>query len=90
MDDDDIYLNNYILKSILYLLMKNVGLVGSNQMIFYFYKYNKFTKIKCIAKRQIHEATMCYTKKYFNSMPGFGKSSLGEGASMVDFNEKKC
>ena len=38
MDDDDIYLNNYILKSILYLLMKNVGLVGSNQMVFYFYR----------------------------------------------------
>ena len=73
MDDDDIYLNNYILKSILFLLAKKRDLVGSNQMIFYFPKHQAFTKISCRAKRQIHEATMCFTKKYFNSMNGFKK-----------------
>ena len=88
MDDDDIYLNNYILKSILYLLMKNVGLVGSNQMIFYFYKYNKFTKIKCVAKRQIHEATMCFTKKHFYKTGGFFNKNIGEGPKMIDHHEK--
>jgi len=87
MDDDDIYLNNYILKSILYLLMKNVGLVGSNQMIFYFYKYNKFTKIKCSAKRQIHESTMCYTKNHFNKTGGFLPVQIGEGPGMIDGHE---
>mgnify|MGYP003386700239 FL=1 len=88
MDDDDIYLNNYILKSILYLLMKNVGLVGSNQMIFYFYKYDKFTKIKCKAKRQIHEATMCFTKNHFNKTGGFLYKNIGEGPKMIDHHEK--
>ena len=31
---------------------------------------------------------MCFTKKYFNSMPGFSKDNIGEGANMIDFNEK--
>ena len=34
----DIYLNNYILKSVLYLLIKNVGLIGSNGMTFFISK----------------------------------------------------
>ena len=31
----------------------------------------------------IHEATMCFTRKYFNSMGGFEKSSQGEGAKFI-------
>jgi hypothetical protein len=64
-------------------------MVGSNHMLFVYPNHNfKISKIECQAKRQIHEATMCFTKKYYNSMPGFQKSSLGEGAKMIDHNEK--
>ena len=38
-------------------------------MIFYHQSKpdKRLTIIKCQAKRQIHEATLCFTKKYFNS-----------------------
>ena len=91
MDDDDIYFSSYIKHSIETLKNSKAGLVGSNHMLFIYPKHNyKMSRIECQAKRQIHEATMCFTKKYFNSMPGFGKSSLGEGANMIDFNENNA
>jgi len=89
MDDDDIYFPSYIKHSVETLKKHNVGLVGSNHMLFIYPNHNyNMSKIECQAKRQIHEATMCFTKKYYNSMPGFTKSSLGEGAKMIDNNEK--
>ena len=89
MDDDDIYFPSYIKHSIDVLKQNKVGMVGSNHMLFVYPNHNfKISKIECQAKRQIHEATMCFTKKYYNSMPGFQKSSLGEGAKMIDHNEK--
>ena len=89
MDDDDIYFPSYIKHSIDTLKGSKIGLVGSNHMLFVYSTHNyNMSKIECKAKRQIHEATMCFTKKYFNSMPGFSKSNLGEGANIVDFNEK--
>ena len=88
MDDDDIYLNNYVLKSVLYLLTKGAGIIGSNQMIFYFYKYGVFTKIMCAAKRQIHESTMCFTKNHWNKTGGFLPVQTGEGPGMIDGHEE--
>ena len=89
MDDDDVYFPSYIKHSIEVLKKNKIGLVGSNHMLFIYHNHNyNMPKIECHAKRQIHEATMCFTKKYFNSMPGFMKSSLGEGANMIDHNEK--
>ena len=88
MDDDDIYFNNYILKSVITLLMKNASLVGSNQMLFYFHQLNKFTKIKCKAKRQIHEATMCFTKNHWKKTKGFLQKQTGEGPGMIDGHEE--
>lgn len=91
MDDDDIYLPQYIEYSVGLLKKNNYGLVGSAEMLFVYPHHNwKMTGIKCEALRQIHEATMCYTKKYFKSMGGFTKNSQGEGASMVDFAENQC
>jgi glycosyltransferase involved in cell wall biosynthesis len=88
MDDDDIYFSSYIKHSIDVLKKNKVGMVGSNHMLFVYPNHNfKISKIECQVKRQIHEATMCFTKKYYNSMPGFQKSSLGEGAKMIDHNE---
>jgi glycosyltransferase involved in cell wall biosynthesis len=88
MDDDDIYFSSYIKHSVETLKNTKAGLVGSNSMLFIYPNHNyKMSTIQCDAKRQIHEATMCFTKKYFNGMPGFAKSSLGEGAKMIDHNE---
>ena len=65
------------------------SLCGSNQMIFCYPHHNfKITAIKCGAKRQIHEATMVFTKKHWRAMGGFEKNSQGEGAKMVDFHSE--
>ena len=90
MDDDDIYQPTYVKTSIDTMIKNNKKCVGSNQMIFYFKDKpdKRLTIIRCESKRQIHEATMCFTKKYFNSMNGFKKNSQGEGVGLIDFNDK--
>ena len=90
MDDDDIYFPNYIRYSVDLLQSNKYGLVGSAQMLFLYPHHNwKIAGIQCESKRQIHEATMCFTKKYWRSMGGFSKNGNGEGAKMVDFNDKE-
>uniref|UniRef100_A0A6C0CY53 Glycosyltransferase 2-like domain-containing protein n=1 Tax=viral metagenome TaxID=1070528 RepID=A0A6C0CY53_9ZZZZ len=89
MDDDDIYFSTYLTKYHSLMKEKKVGLVGSPEMLFIYPKLNyHISFIKCIAERQIHEATMLFTKNYYKSMPGFDDGSRGEGAKMIDFNEK--
>ena len=48
------------------------------------YKDYLTTLIICPAMRQIHEATLCYTKKHFKRMGGFSTTGFGEGGKMVD------
>ena len=89
MDDDDIYQPTYISHSIGLMKQNKTQCVGCNAMLFvYPLKDYQISHIQCEAKRQAHEATMVFTKKYFNSMGGFPKSSQGEGAKFIDFNEK--
>ena len=91
LDDDDIYLPTYLKHSVETMRENKSGLVGSNGMLFVFpYKDFQMAQIQCEAKRQIHEATMVFTKKYYRSMNGFHKNSKGEGSSMVDFSENRC
>ena len=91
MDDDDIYLPSYIKHSLETMKKNKSGLVGSNGMLFvYPYKDFQLAQIQWEAKRQIHEATMMFTKKYYRSMKGFNKNSKGEGSSMVDYSENRC
>jgi len=91
MDSDDIYMPSYIQYSIDMMKRGQHSLVGSNQMLFLYPKFDmKITAIRCGSKRQIHEATMVFTKKHFQAMGGFDKNSQGEGAKMIDFNDKKC
>jgi len=90
MDSDDIYFPHYILYSIRTMLQHKKECAGSPQMLFLFPndKY-RLTGIHCPAMRQIHEASMCFTKKHHKRMGGFRKSSQGEGSQMVDgCNEK--
>ena len=90
LDSDDIYMPSYIQYSIEIMKTQQKTLVGSNQMLFV-YPFHNFdiTAIKCEAKRQIHEATMVFSKRHWQSMGGFEKNSQGEGAKMVDFNDNK-
>tara|TARA_R110000850_G_scaffold36533_1_gene96526 strand:- start:202 stop:954 length:753 start_codon:yes stop_codon:yes gene_type:complete len=85
MDTDDLYMSPYLKKSIEKMRKEKASLVGSNQMIFIYPLHNfKMTAIECESKRQIHEATMVFTKKHFKAMGGFEKNSQGEGAKMID------
>ena len=89
MDSDDIYLPDYLLYSISVMNKEKASCVGSNQMLFIYPLHNFSTHaIRCEAKRQIHEASMIYTKKHHRSMGGFKNNSQGEGSKMADFNEK--
>ena len=89
MDSDDIYIPSYIKHSVDLMIKDKASCVGSNQMLF-IYPFNNWTThaIRCSAKRQIHEATMVFTKKHHRAMKGFISSSQGEGSKMADFNEK--
>jgi glycosyltransferase involved in cell wall biosynthesis len=88
MDDDDIYNPQYIQYSYHVLKDEKKSLVGSNGMLFtYPLKDFNMTGIQCKELFQIHEATMCYTKKHFKSMGGYHKNSKGEGVGMVQ-NQK--
>ena len=90
MDSDDIYFPHYILYSIRSLIDNKKSCVGSPQMLFLFPNHEyKMTAIQCEANRQIHEATMCFTRKHWKRMGGFESGNQGEGAKMVDgCNEK--
>ncbi len=89
MDDDAIYSPIYVEYSYKCLKDNNVGLVGSSSMLFiYPEKDYVLTGIKCPKKFQIHEATMLFTKKYFNSMGGFERSSQGEGVKFIQNQDK--
>ena len=88
-DDDDIYFESYLKHSYEILKTNKCGLVGSPEMLFCFpYHDFQISYIKCPSKRQNHEATMFSTRKYVRSMGWFPKSSQGEGAKLVDFNER--
>ena len=90
MDSDDIYFPQYLKYSIQNLKVAKKGLSSSNQMLFLFPHYDyKICAIQCQAIRQAHEACMVGTKKYLRSMNYFNKKAeKGEGASVIDGNEK--
>ena len=88
MDSDDIYLSDYLRYSIDVLKKNKVTCVGSPQMLFIYPNDNyKITGISCKELRQIHEATMAFTRKHWRRQGGFcqGKNkNSGEGTQMVD------
>lgn len=91
MDDDDIYTAEYIRYSYeeLRKIRGNSKIVGSNQMVFVYPKHDwKMTFIRCAKKFQMHEATMMMTKKYWRSMGGFKNSSKGEGADLIQLQDR--
>jgi hypothetical protein len=91
VDSDDVYMETYLKYCIDQCKINNVQLAGSPEMIFIHPHHEyKISAIKCSAARQIHEGTFVGTKKYWRSMNGYARhDKKGEGASMVDGNERK-
>ena len=91
MDDDDIYMNQYLIYQQHMLKKNKAQICGSNAMLFIFPNMEyQMSHLRCGSLRQCHEATMASNKKYVRSMGGFAKSSQGEGSKLIDFNEKSC
>ena len=89
LDDDDLYFPSYFKHSVNILRNNICGLVASNEMMFCFPDDDfKITGISCESKIQCHEGSMCFTKKYWKNMGGFGNGVKSEGVKMIDGNEK--
>lgn len=90
MDSDDVYLSDYIRYSVNGLKEYNAGITSSACMTFVYPKLDfKMSAIRCGFKYQCHEACAVFTKKYFNSVGGFQKSSQGEGVKLFQGAESK-
>ena len=91
MDSDDLYFPQYLDYAVSELQKNKLSCVGSAEMLFcYPHEDYRVTAIKCKADRQIHEATMVFTKKHHQACRGFASTGVGEGAKMFDFmNNKK-
>lgn len=90
MDDDDVYMPTYIEHS--YKIMKEgkFGCVGTDCMLFCMTDKNfDVHMIDCGRQaRQLHEATMMMTKKWFRASCGFATQGYGEGKKMFDGHDK--
>ncbi len=90
MDSDDIYFSSYIRHSVNALKQYKAGISSSASMTFVYPKYDfKMSGIRCVSKSQCHEACAVFTKKYFNKMGGFNKTSQGEGVKMLSYNDRE-
>jgi glycosyltransferase involved in cell wall biosynthesis len=86
MDDDDLYEPTYISHSFETLKNNNAGCVGCNKMIFIYPPYTKddFYALDCgDNKKLIHEATLMFTKNWYNKTQGFLNSNKAEGLGLT-------
>ena len=86
MDDDDLYEPTYISHSFDTLKNNNVGCVGCNKMILIYppYTKNDFYALDCgDNKKLIHEATLMFTKSWYNKTKGFQFSNKAEGLGLT-------
>jgi GR25 family glycosyltransferase involved in LPS biosynthesis len=91
MDDDDIYLSEYIQHSIDNLITFNKDIIGCLDMIFIYPEYNyKTTIISCVKEYQLyHEATLCMRKKHWEKYK-YRDNSEGEGCDIYGNKEVCC
>ena len=90
MDSDDLYFDDYIKYSVDFLKKGKYSLIGSPEMLFIFPNHEyKMSYIRCVENRQIHEASMLFSRKHFRKMNGFNTRGNGEGTKMVDGCQKK-
>lgn len=86
MDDDDLYEPTYISHSFETLKNNNAGCVGCNKMIFIYPPYTKddFYALDCgDNKKLIHEATLMFTKSWYNKTSGFINCNKAEGLGLT-------
>ena len=86
MDDDDLYEPTYISHSFETLKKNNAGCVGCNKMIFIYPPYTKddFYALDCGNDKQlIHEATLMFTKSWYNKTKGFINCNQAEGLGLT-------
>ena len=91
MDTDDFYQSTYISHSYETLKKNKVGCVGSNKLFMLYAPYtgDNVYFLTCGDKKElIHECTIMFTKKWFNSSPKFNKGSCGEGKKLFEKNIK--
>jgi len=91
MDDDDLYEPTYISHSFETLKKNNAGCVGCNKMIFIYPPYTKddFYALDCgNDKKLIHEATLMFTKNWYNKTQGFLNSNKAEGLGLTHSSSK--
>ena len=86
MDSDDVYFDSYISHSYELMKQNKVGCVGCDKMIFCMTDKNfDLHAIDCGNQvRQIHEATIFATKKWYRASAGFATSGVGEGKNLFD------
>ncbi len=91
MDDDDIYFPPYVMHSYETLKQGKYGCVGTDCMLFCMTDNDyKIHAINCGGQvRQIHEATIMGTKKWFRACTGFATKGTGEGKKIFDGFEKQ-
>lgn len=86
MDDDDLYEPTYISHSFETLKNNNAGCVGCNKMIFIYppYTKNDFYALDCgDNKKLVHEATLMFTKNWYNKTKGFINCNKAEGLGLT-------
>jgi len=93
MDSDDIYFPSYISHShqeLKKIMKKKRGCVGSNKMIFINCKDPEYTLygLDCLDNKVMcHEATLMFTKKWFQASCKFATSGVGEGKNLIKGSE---
>jgi glycosyltransferase involved in cell wall biosynthesis len=90
MDSDDLYMQTYLSHSYQVMKEKKVSCVGTDKMIFCMTQNNfDLHAINCGDQvRQIHEATIMATKKWFRASNGFATNGFGEGKNLFDNGRK--
>ena len=84
MDTDDFYHKDYITMSILNLMFRQKSVSGSADMILSF--KNEVYMTRCIYLDMLNEATMVFTRKYFE-MHKFKDTSTGEAIQFIDIKD---
>ena len=85
MDDDELYLDDYITYSYDTLSKNKAGCVGSNQLIItYAYHDFEIRGFNCGEdKTKIHENSLMFSKEWFMNSPKYADTTLAEGIHLL-------
>ena len=85
MDDDELYLDDYITYSYDTLIKNKCGCVGSNELIITYALHDfEIRGFNCGEdKTKIHENSLMFTKEWFSKSPKYADSTLAEGRQLL-------